>query len=512
MTYGLHDAMKTYAMRISTHLPMNLTQTTLLELRDAIASKEVSATQVTQAYLDRIERYNPSLHVYHETYPDRALERAGGVDAGRVVGPLAGVPLAIKDNLCTDWGHTTCSSKMLENFQAPYTATAVAKLEHAGAIILGKTILDEFAMGSSTENSAFGPTRNPWDSSRVPGGSSGGAAAAIAADLCAGSIGSDTGGSIRQPAALCGVVGLKPTYGRVSRYGLVAFASSLDQIGPLTHTVSDAALLLQVISGPDPKDSTCAGTEAPPYLDHLNEPPSHLRIGIAKQYRSDADDPAVGQAMEQVIAVFRHAGATIIDIDLPHTDYGISTYYIVAPAEASSNLARYDGVRYGRRAEEYEGLIDLYSRSRAEGFGDEVKRRIMLGTYALSSGYYDAYYLRALKVRRLIKNDFDAAFEQCDAILCPTTPGPAFKFGEKTRDPLAMYLNDVYTVNANMAGIPGISLLGGFAYSTSPNEPNPRQLPLGVQLLGPVFQEEKLLQIARLHEAATNLHTLRPGL
>ncbi len=491
---------------------MDPTKTTLVELRDAIAAKKVSATEATRAYLGRIDRHNGPLHAYHETYADRALQRAADVDGGKITGPLAGVPISIKDNLCTEYGHTTCSSKMLENFQAPYTATAVVKLEQAGAIVLGKTVLDEFAMGSSTENSAFGPARNPWDTQRVPGGSSGGAAAAIAADLCAGSIGSDTGGSIRQPAALCGVVGLKPTYGRVSRYGLVAFASSLDQIGPLTHTVADAALMLQVISGQDPKDSTSAGVPVPDYTEQLDSPPQGLRIGIAKQYLSDANHPAVKRAIDQAVAVYRDAGARIVDVDLPHTEYGISTYYLVAPAEASSNLARYDGVRYGRRSPESTDLISLYSRSRAEGFGEEVQRRIMLGTYALSSGYYDAYYVRALKVRRLIKQDFDAAFESCDAILCPTTPGPAFRFGEKTDSPLAMYLNDVYTVNANMAGIPGISLLGGFASPDGLSHTDGGGLPVGVQFLGPLFEEAKLLRIARLYEAAAGYTHARPSL
>ncbi len=490
---------------------MNPTQTTLLELRDAIAAKKISAKQAVTAYLDRIDQHNNTLNAYHETYADRALQRAQDVDADKVTGPLAGVPIAIKDNLATDWGVTTCSSKILENFRSPYTATAVAKLEAAGAVILGKTNLDEFAMGSSTENSAFGPTRNPWDTHRVPGGSSGGAAAAMAADLCAGSIGSDTGGSIRQPAALCGVVGFKPTYGRVSRFGLVAFASSLDQIGPLTRTVSDAALMLSVISGPDERDSTCASQQPRDYLAEVDQPVSGLRIGVAKQYISDTNDPAVNQAVDEAINMFRSCGAQIVEIDLPHTQYGIPTYYLVATAEASSNLARYDGVRYGRRCDDPKDLIDLYSRSRAEGFGEEIKRRIMLGTYALSSGYYDAYYVRALKVRRLIKRDFDLAFSSCDAILCPTTTAPAFRLGEKSDDPLSMYMNDVYTVNANLAGIPGISLPGGFTTVTHNGTP-PQKLPLGIQLLGPVFEETKLLRIARMYESATTHHQVRPSL
>ncbi len=485
---------------------MNPTQATLIELRDAIASKQVSAVESTQAYLDRIEAYNGDLHVYHEVFADRALERAKAVDAGDVTGPLAGVPIAIKDLLCTDYGHTTCSSKMLENFKAPYTATAVKKLEDAGAVILGKTNMDEFAMGSSTENSAFETTRNPWDTSRVPGGSSGGAAAAMAADLCVGSIGTDTGGSIRQPAALCGVVGMKPTYGRISRHGLVAFASSLDQVGPFTHTIADTALLLKVMMGHDPLDSTSADVAVDEDTDRVDETPKGLRIGIAKQYLSDSNDPAVAAATDQAIQVYKDAGAEVVEVDLPHTEYGIPVYYIVATAEASSNLARYDGVHYGHRSDKATDLIDLYCRSRAEGFGDEVKRRIMLGTYALSSGYYDAYYNRALKVRRLIKNDFDQAFEQCDAILCPTTTGPAFKIGELADDPLAMYMNDVYTVNCNLAGIAGVSFQGGTT------EVDGKQLPIGLQLLGAAFDESRLLKVARVYEAATSHNTQRPGL
>ncbi|MCE9592074.1 MAG: Asp-tRNA(Asn)/Glu-tRNA(Gln) amidotransferase subunit GatA [Planctomycetes bacterium] len=485
---------------------MDPTQTTLIGLRDAIAARKVSATETVKAYLHRIDRYNPPINAYHEVYDDLALKRAADVDAGNIKGPLAGVPIAAKDNMCTSYGRTTCSSRMLENFRAPYDCTAVKKLEDAGAIILGKTILDEFAMGSSTENSAFGPTRNPWDRDRVPGGSSGGSAAALAADLCAGSLGSDTGGSIRQPAALCGLVGLKPTYGRVSRYGLVAFASSLDQIGPFTRTVADSALLLQVMSGHDPLDSTSADIPVPDYVGELNQPLTGVRIGLAKQYLSDANDPVVAKAIDDAVAAFKKRGATIVEVDLPHTQYGIPTYYIVATAEASSNLARYDGVRYGHRTEHPEDLIDLYSRSRAEGFGPEVKRRIMLGTYVLSSGYYDAYYLRALKVRRLIKGDFDKAFEKCDAVLCPTTTGPAFRFGEKTDNPLEMYLNDVYTVNANLAGIPGVSVPGGFATV------NGTKLPIGLQLLGKVFDESRLLRLAAVIEAEAGCSAQRPKL
>ena len=484
---------------------MDPTQTTLVELRDAIATKQISSQVVTRLYLDRIERCNGKINAYHEVYAERALDRAAMVDDGRLKGALAGVPLAVKDLLCTDYGCTTCSSRMLEQFRAPYTSTAVRRLEEAGAIILGKTNMDEFAMGSSSETCAFGPVCNPWDLDRVPGGSSGGSAAAMAADLCAGALGSDTGGSIRQPAALCGVVGMKPTYGRVSRWGLVAFASSLDQIGPFAHTVADVALLLKVISGHDPLDSTSAPEPVPDDLDQVDLPVDPPRVGVAKQYLTDANDPAITAAIEEAISVYRGSGATIVNIDLPHTEYGIPVYYVVATAEASSNLARYDGVHYGHRATDTDNLIDLYCRSRAEGFGDEVQRRIMLGTYALSSGYYDAYYRSAMKVRRLIRNDFDAAFKRCDVILGPTTTGPAFRLGAKVDDPLEMYLNDVYTVNANLAGIAGISLPAGTA------EVEGCRLPIGLQLLSRAFDEVRLLRFARLYERQTEHHRIRPA-
>ncbi len=493
-------------------MPETPPPSTITQIRQAIAEGHASPTEVVRAVLDRIAAVNPSLNVFHEVYEQRAMTRAEAVEKGEVTGPLAGVPIAIKDVLCTDFGRTTCGSKMLADFHAPYTATAVQRLEDAGAIIVGKTNMDEFAMGSSTENCAWGPTLNPWDTGRVPGGSSGGAAAAMAAGLCFGSIGSDTGGSIRQPAALCGVVGLKPTYGRVSRFGLIAFASSLDQIGPFTRTVADAALLLHTMGGRDPRDSTSADVPLPRDVLDINEPPKDgaaLRIGLPRQYFSDANHPAVRRAVDDAAQIYRDAGAELVEVDLPHTKYGIPTYYIVATAEASSNLARFDGVHYGHRTDHAEDLIDLYARSRAEGFGDEVKRRIMLGTYALSSGYYDAYYNRALKVRRLIKNDFDAVFDAnesgCDAILCPTTTAPAFKLGEKSDDPLAMYLNDVYTVNCNLAGIAGISLPAGFA------EVEGKRLPVGVQLLGPAFGEVDLLRIARMYERETQYWKQTPG-
>ena len=488
----------------------DVTELTLTGIRDAVAAGKMSSAEVTRAYLERIEQMDTTLAACTQVFAERAMERAAEVDAGKVTGPLAGVPVAIKDNMCTTFGRTTCSSKMLENFHSPYDATVVRKLEEAGAVIVAKTNLDEFAMGSSTENSGFAPTRNPWDTDRVPGGSSGGAAAAVAADFAPASIGSDTGGSIRQPAALCGVVGIKPTYGLVSRFGLVAFASSLDQIGPFARNVPDAAALLNVIRGHDPLDSTSADAtwqdQVGDLEQHLDDGVEGLTIGVAKEYLSDQNHPAVQKMIDDAIAFYKDAGAKLVEVELPHTEYGIPTYYIVATAEASSNLARYDGIHYGHRAAEADDLVDLYSASRAEGFGEEVQRRIMLGTFALSSGYHDAYYLRALKVRRLIKHDFDDAFKQCHAILCPTTTGPAFRFGEKTDDPVAMYLNDIYTVNANLAGIAGISIPAGFT------EEDGRPLPLGLQLLGPTFSEPTLLQISRMYEKAHDYAAARPAL
>jgi aspartyl-tRNA(Asn)/glutamyl-tRNA(Gln) amidotransferase subunit A len=480
---------------------------TLLAARDAIASGKVSSVELTRQALGRISRLDPSIQAFNSVYPERALEQAKAADDGAQSGPLAGVPIALKDNLCTSHGTTTCSSKMLANFHAPYDATVVKMLEAAGAVIVGKTNLDEFAMGSSTENSAFRTTRNPWDDTRVPGGSSGGSAAALSASMCCASIGSDTGGSIRQPAALCGIVGLKPTYGRVSRYGLVAFASSLDQIGPFGWTVPDVALLMNVISGHDAKDSTSINTPVPDYLRDLDRPLTGLRIGIATEFQLTAGmDPQVGSAVAAAMKQYQALGAELVDVSLPHTEYGIAAYYVIAPCEASSNLARYDGVHFGHRTKDaVKDIVELYSKSRAEGFGDEVQRRIMIGTYALSSGYYDAYYLRALKIRALIKRDFDQAFEKCDVILCPTSPTPAFKAGEKTGDPLQMYLCDVFTVTCNIAGIAGISLPCGFTTGEKP-------LPIGLQLLGPAFGEEKLLRAARMYEKSTDWHTRRPRL
>jgi len=482
-----------------------LAHDTLLGARDAIRAKKISSTDLTRQALQRIEQLEPSILAFNSTMPERALAQAKAVDEGKVTGPLAGVPIAIKDNLCTTYSTTTCSSKMLENFQAPYDATVVKKLEAAGAVIVGKTNLDEFAMGSSTENSAFKTTKNPWDTSRVPGGSSGGSAAALAAGMCCASIGSDTGGSIRQPASLCGLVGLKPTYGRVSRYGLVAFASSLDQIGPFTWTVADNALLMNVISGTDPKDSTSFPSPVPDYLATIDQPIKGLRIGIAKEFNlTEGMDPQVTASISEAINVYKKLGATIVDVSLPHTEYGIAAYYVIAPCEASSNLARYDGVHFGHRTKEpVKDIVELFSKSRGEGFGDEVKRRIMIGTYALSKGYGEKYYVQALKMRTLIKKDFDDAFKSCDVILSPTSPTPAFKAGEKTGDPLQMYLCDVFTVTCNIAGIAGLSLPCGFSTGDKP-------LPIGLQLLGPTFSEETLFRVGRMYEAATDWHTRRP--
>jgi aspartyl-tRNA(Asn)/glutamyl-tRNA(Gln) amidotransferase subunit A len=483
---------------------------TLIAARDAVRTKKVSAVELTRDLLARIEKLEPQILAYNSVAADVAMAQAKAVDEGKRGGPLAGVPIALKDNLCTTFGTTTCSSKILADFRSPYDATVVKRLGAAGAVFLGKTNLDEFAMGSSTENSAFHPTRNPWDTSRVPGGSSGGSAAAVAAGMASAALGSDTGGSVRQPAALCGIVGLKPTYGRVSRYGLVAYASSLDQIGPLGRTVADAAAVLNVIAGHDEKDSTSVKDDrggVPDYLANLDQPIKGLRIGIAKEYQLAAGmDPQVKAAVDAAIAKYRELGAEIVDVSLPHTEYGIAAYYVIAPSEASSNLARYDGVHFGHRTKEpVHDIVELFSKSRAEGFGEEVQRRIMIGTYALSSGYYDAYYVRALKMRTLIRRDFDEAFEKCDVIACPTSPMPAFKIGEKTGDPLQMYLCDVFTVTCNIAGLPGISIPCGFTTGEKP-------LPIGLQLLGPTFSEEKLLRVARMHESATDWHTRRPKL
>lgn len=479
------------------------------ELRDKIRTGETSSVEVTEAVFERITKFEPTIGAYISTFEKSSLDKAKDVDKrianGETVGELAGVPVAIKDNMCTTFGTTTCASKILENFHSPYNATAVEKLLSADAIIVGKTNMDEFAMGSSTENSGLKQTVNPWDIKRVPGGSSGGSTAAVAAGLCYAALGSDTGGSIRQPASFCGVVGLKPTYGRVSRYGLVAYGSSLDQIGPITRTVGDCALMMNVIAGHDEKDSTSVRESAAPvcdYLEKLDEPVSRLKIGIVPELNAGSDGD-VQRVISEAIEVYEKLGAEIIDIEMPHFDYAIAAYYVIATAEASSNLARYDGVHYGHRTKNPKDYIEVYTKSRAEGFGKEVKRRIMLGTYALSSGYYDAYYLKALKVRNLIRGDFTKAFERCQAILMPVSPTTAFKIGEKVDDPLKMYLSDIYTIAANLAGVPSISIPCGF---------DENNLPVGLQILTPAFSEDKLLQIARMYEKETDWHKKKPAI
>ncbi|HIJ53608.1 MAG TPA: Asp-tRNA(Asn)/Glu-tRNA(Gln) amidotransferase subunit GatA [Planctomycetes bacterium] len=477
------------------------------ELRDKIAAGRISSVEATEEIFKNIDERETAIGAYINTYRDRALEKAAEVDkriaAGKPVGELAGVPVAIKDNMCTVFGPTTCASKILENFHAPYNATFVEKLLSADAVIVGKTNMDEFAMGSSTENSGLKQTVNPWDRSRVPGGSSGGSAAAVAGGLCFAALGSDTGGSIRQPASFCGVVGLKPTYGRVSRFGLVAYGSSLDQIGPITHTVADSALMMNVIAGHDPADSTSVDEVVAPvcdYLEKVDEPIDKLKIAIVPEFSAGADQQ-VQKALTDAVDIYRGLGAEVIEINMPHLDYAIAAYYVIATAEASSNLARYDGVHYGHRSENAADYIEVYSKSRAEAFGKEVKRRIMLGTYTLSSGYYDAYYLKALKVRNLIRGDFTNAFEKCEAILMPVSPTTAFKIGEKINDPLKMYLSDIYTIAANLAGVPGISIPCGF---------DENDLPIGLQILSPAFTEDKLLRIARMYEKENDWHTRKP--
>jgi aspartyl-tRNA(Asn)/glutamyl-tRNA(Gln) amidotransferase subunit A len=482
-------------------------------LRDAVASGECSAVEAAQAYLDAIDAHDGQLRAFLDVHAARALDRARAVDAGEATGPLAGVPVAVKDNMTTTFGRTTCASRYLEYFNAPYTATAVERLESAGAVILGKTNMDEFAMGSSNENSSFAPAANPWDTSRVPGGSSGGSAAAVAGRLAAAAVGSDTGGSIRQPAGFCGCVGLKPTYGRVSRYGLVAFGSSLDQIGPLTRDVRDAALLLGVLAGHDPRDATSLPGDVPDYLAALDAPADNLTVGLPKQFFNETLGGAVREAVGASIDKLRAAGVRTVEVDLPHSridvdeagtlsSFAVACYYVVCTAEASSNLARYDGVHYGHRtAEATDDIVELYSASRDEALGAEVKRRIMLGTYALSSGYYDAYYNRALKVRRLIADDFASALKQCDVILTPTCPNTAFPIGQMADDPLQMYLQDVYTISVNLAGLPAISLPCGL---------DSGNLPIGLQLIGPVLGEQALLRAAAFTERTLGCANLAP--
>jgi aspartyl-tRNA(Asn)/glutamyl-tRNA(Gln) amidotransferase subunit A len=490
------------------------------QIRRAVLDGEASAEQVAGEAISRAKSLNPKLNAFLQVFTDQALAAAAKVDARIAAGekpPLAGVPVAIKDNLClssADYpgARTTAASRILEGYESPYTATAVQRLIDAGAVIIGKTNLDEFAMGSSGENSAFGPTRNPWDPSRVPGGSSAGSAAAVAAGIVPLALGSDTGGSIRQPAGLSGIVGLKPTYGRVSRYGLIAFASSLDQIGPMARTVEDAALALGVMAGADPHDATSTERAPEDFGQDLARDVPGAVIGIPRQAFDKANHPGVLESLARARSALEQAGARTVEVDLPHTAHGIAAYYIVAPAEASSNLARFDGVRYGRRARlaPGEGLYELYARSRAEGFGPEVQRRIMLGTYALSAGYYDAYYLTALKVRRRIKSDFDAAFAAgCDALLMPASPEPAWKLGAKSADPLSMYLADVYTVGANLAGLPGITVPAGLC-EVSDGGGGAAMLPCGVQLIGPAWDEAKLVSLAAMLERRLGTATPPP--
>jgi aspartyl-tRNA(Asn)/glutamyl-tRNA(Gln) amidotransferase subunit A len=472
------------------------------ETARSIAAGERSCVEVVESALERIAREDAPIGAFLEVDHEGALARARQIDErrarGEAVGRLAGVPIGLKDNLCVEGWRTTCASRMLENFRPPYHAHVVERLLAEDAILVGRLNMDEFAMGSTCESSAFQVTRNPHDHDRSPGGSSGGSAAAVAAGCVPLALGSDTGGSIRQPAAFCGVVGLKPTYGRVSRRGLVAYASSLDQIGPLANSVSDAALLLEVIAGHDRRDSTSVDAAVPAYLETIDQPLAGLRIGLVREHFTAGLDSEVEQAVRNAVDAYQSLGATVVELSLPHSQYSIATYYIVASSEASSNLARYDGVHYGHRAAQFDGLIDLYRASRGEGFGDEVKRRIMLGTYALSSGYYDAYYNKALKVRRLIRQDYDRAFNEVDLIASPVAPTPAVRIGELSSDPLAMYLSDVYTLSANLAGLPALSLPCGW----TPVSDSKRSLPIGLQLTAPPFEEERLLRAARMLERA----------
>ena len=483
-----------------------LNQSTIFELTAKLARREVSAREVMQACLDRVQQVDGTVHAFISHNAADALAQADAADKVLAGGatfsqqPLLGVPVGIKDVLAVKGQPLNCGSKILSSFVSPYDATVIEKLKAAGAIIFGRLNMDEFAMGSSTENSAFGITRNPWDTTRIPGGSSGGSAAAVAADEVIASLGTDTGGSIRQPAALCGCVGLKPTYGRVSRYGLVAFASSLDQVGPFSKDVRDNATLLNVISGYDQRDSTSVNQPVPDYAKALDGNIKGLRLGLPKEYMIGGLDPEVKAAVDAAVKQLESLGASVEEISLPHTDYAAATYYIIAPAEASANLARFDGIRYGARVDGADP-IELYSRTRGAGFGPEVKRRIILGTYVLSSGYYDAYYLRAQKVRTLIRRDFLQAFEKVDAIVTPTSPTAAFKIGEKSDDPLQMYLSDVFTISCNLAGICGVSLPCGFTKSP--------KLPIGLQLLGKPFGEEVMLKIAHAYEQSTGWHKER---
>ena len=487
---------------------MSLRKLTLFELRGQFTKGEISAAEIVKAYFQRIAVAESKVKAYiTPAKKDVLMKEAGDLDyklrGWRKTTPLMAMPIAVKDNICTEGVKTTCGSRMLESFVPPYDATVVSRLKEQGYFLIGKTNLDEFAMGSSTENSAFGPTRNPWNLACIPGGSSGGSAAAVAADLCVAALGSDTGGSIRQPAACCGVVGLKPTYGRVSRYGLVAFASSLDQIGPITKDVRDAVVMLQAIAGHDPLDSTSADVPVPDYQKALKFNMRGMKVGVPLEFFAEGLNPEVELAVRTAIIKMQELKAEIKEISLPMTTYAVATYYLIATAEASSNLARYDGVKYGYRAPKEKGLLETYMKTRQEGFGAEVKRRIMLGTYALSAGYYDAYYGKAQAVRTLIKRDFDEAFKEVDVIVTPTMPTPAFKLGEKVQDPLQMYLSDIYTISVNLAGVPAIVVPCGLSSG---------KLPIGLQVIGRPFEEEKIIRAAYAYEQATDWHTKRPAL
>jgi aspartyl-tRNA(Asn)/glutamyl-tRNA(Gln) amidotransferase subunit A len=473
------------------------------ELSAALRARQVSSVEVTQAFLERVTRHQGALNAFISITAEAALAEAARADVrlgGREAGPLTGVPIAHKDIFCTRGAKTTCGSRMLANFVSPYDATVVERLRTAGVVMLGKTNMDEFAMGSSNETSFFGPVRNPWDPARVPGGSSGGSAAAVAARLAPAATATDTGGSIRQPAALCGVTGLKPTYGRVSRFGMIAFASSLDQGGLITRSAEDAALLLGAMAGFDERDSTSVELPVPDYSATLEQPLKGLKIGVLKEFFDKGLDPAIEQHIRAALDLLRSQGAVIKDVSLPHLPLSVPTYYVVAPAECSSNLARFDGVRYGHRCDSPRDLLDLYQRSRGEGFGAEVKRRIMTGTYVLSAGYYDAFYLKAQRVRQLISNDFEHAFHEVDVVIGPTTPTAAFELGAKTADPVTMYLNDIYTIGANLAGLPAISVPCGMAHG----------LPLAMQIIGPHFGEERLLNVAHRYQLETDWHRRTP--
>jgi len=482
---------------------MSLHNKNLTELSDELKNKNVSSVELTQHFLDRIETFDGDLNSFVTVTADHALAQAKQADdaiAKGEAGPLTGIPLAQKDIFCTEDIKTSCGSKMLDNFISPYNATVVEKFNAAGAVMLGKLNMDEFAMGSSNETSFYGPVSNPWNTNCVPGGSSGGSAASVAARLAPASTGTDTGGSIRQPASLCGITGLKPTYGRVSRYGMIAFASSLDQAGPITQTAEDAGLMLNAMAGFDPKDSTSVEKDVPDYTANLGNDLKGLKIGLPKEYFGEGLDSEVGDVINTSIEQYKKLGAEIVDIELPNSGLSVPAYYVVAPAECSSNLSRFDGVRFGYRCDDPKDLEDLYKRSRSEGFGPEVKRRIMIGTYALSSGYYDAYYLKAQKVRQLISDDFKQAFKKVDVIMGPTAPNVAFNKGERSDDPIAMYLSDIYTIATNLAGLPGMSVPAGFA----------NKLPVGLQIIGNYFDESRLLNVAHQYQKNTDWHTQMP--